>query len=206
MSSAICFTQWLTWQYCVTPTSQSVYFEDGGIVSFSKVSSSSKLRKESCCQYMNIFRLPSNWLLFMTRITQEDDGAFCTDWMLLCVCFRGRLASVCRARRKYSPRKPSPSHQVRLLVLELFTELKSHHTICFLLYMERGGGCGCGFLLQIQSTLVTPDFSWRDCPGERLTVSVFKFPASTLTPDYLKWICGKHDSSAVSFLLMVQKA
>ncbi|XP_047229887.1 protein FAM102B isoform X1 [Girardinichthys multiradiatus] len=44
-------------------------------------------------------------------IIQEAVGASCTDCYHICVCFRGRPASVCWARRKYSPRKPSSSHQ-----------------------------------------------------------------------------------------------
>lgn len=76
------------------PMSHSVHFDEWGIIILSKVSSSSKLRKERCCQYMIIFRLPSNWLVLMTRTIQGGVGALFTDQMLLQLCLFQKRACV----------------------------------------------------------------------------------------------------------------
>lgn len=89
-------------------------------VSFQSSHSAQCLKKGGYCQYMIIFRLPSNWLLIMTGFLQQAVGALCTD-CCNCVCFRGGLASFCWSWRKYRPWKPSPSYQVR--AIDCYTHL-----------------------------------------------------------------------------------
>lgn len=103
--------------------SQGVHFEEQGIVFLSKVSSSSKLGKESCCQYMIIFRLPSNWLLLMTRILQEGVGALCADRMLIRLCLFQRKACVCLSA--LGEAQPLEAITFPLGELGIFTELNS---------------------------------------------------------------------------------
>lgn len=81
--------------FIVTPWVSSLHYDERCVIIVSKVLSLSKLRKDRYCQCMLIFRLPSNWLLFMTRIIQKGVGALCTDQMLIYLCLFQRRACVC---------------------------------------------------------------------------------------------------------------
>lgn len=96
------------------PTSQSEFFEEEGIVFLSKVSSSSKLGKAAINTWLFLDCLAtgcSSWQELHRRVWVLS---LLTKCYYNCVCFRGRLASICWPGRKYSPWQPPPSHQVSL--------------------------------------------------------------------------------------------
>lgn len=90
---------------CVRAQTSKALFSSQGLILL-------KAGKESCCQHMLIFRLPSNCLLLTTTKLKDASGES-TDYYN-CVHSRGRTASICWAWGKHSPWKPPPSHQVSI--------------------------------------------------------------------------------------------